>query len=140
MKILTTVNRVVLGLILKLFGLNGFLHFIPTPPPAVAHVIGALLASRDLPSLFAVASIGGTFLVLNRQVPVMTALLGPVVGNILLPQLVTPSAGLAVACLIALLWLTLFISVRSALAELVIKTCRRLTKLFRNSEILPEAK
>ena len=33
MKILNKVSRFLLGLIFLIFGLNGFLHFIPMPPP-----------------------------------------------------------------------------------------------------------
>jgi putative oxidoreductase len=33
MKITSTIARYLLGLIFLTFGLNGFLHFIPTPPP-----------------------------------------------------------------------------------------------------------
>jgi len=33
MKIATDIARSLLGLILVVFGLNMFLHFIPTPPP-----------------------------------------------------------------------------------------------------------
>jgi len=33
-KILTNVSRFLLGVIFLVFGLNGFLHFIPMPPPS----------------------------------------------------------------------------------------------------------
>jgi len=33
MKIASVIARVLLGLIFLVFGLNGFLHFIPMPPP-----------------------------------------------------------------------------------------------------------
>src|SRR5258707_14631270 len=34
MKILTHISRFLLGFIFLVFGLNGFLHFIPMPPPS----------------------------------------------------------------------------------------------------------
>ena len=33
MKIITVIARFLLGLIFLVFGLNGFLHFIPSSPP-----------------------------------------------------------------------------------------------------------
>ena len=33
MKIASLIARLLLGLIFLIFGLNGFLHFIPMPPP-----------------------------------------------------------------------------------------------------------
>jgi len=33
MKIFSNISRFLLGLIFAVFGLNGFLHFIPMPPP-----------------------------------------------------------------------------------------------------------
>ena len=33
MKLASTIARYLLGLVFLIFGLNGFLHFIPTPPP-----------------------------------------------------------------------------------------------------------
>jgi putative oxidoreductase len=44
MKIATLIARILLGLLFLVFGLNGFLHFIPmTPPPGLAgQYMGAL--------------------------------------------------------------------------------------------------
>jgi hypothetical protein len=73
MKILITTSRVLLGLILKVFGLNGFLHFVPT---AVANpLIGPLFASHYPRVVFAVAAIRSTFLLVNRYMPVALTLL-----------------------------------------------------------------
>ena len=44
MKITATIARYLLGLVFLVFGLNGFLHFIPMPPPAgvAGQFLGAL--------------------------------------------------------------------------------------------------
>ena len=49
MKILSTVARLLLGLMFTVFGLNGFLNFLPQPPvPApAAQFLGALAAAVD---------------------------------------------------------------------------------------------
>ena len=49
MKILTLVARILLGLILVVFGLNGFLNFLkmgPMPSGLAGQFIGALVASH----------------------------------------------------------------------------------------------
>src|SRR2546430_5287298 len=50
MKILTNLSRFLLGLIFLVFGLNGFLHFIPMPPPSgvAGQFLGAMFVSRYL--------------------------------------------------------------------------------------------
>ena len=34
MKVAVTICRILLGFMFTVFGLNGFFHFIPQPPPA----------------------------------------------------------------------------------------------------------
>ena len=47
MKIASTIARYLLGIIFGVFGLNGFLHFIPgQPPPGPAANFAAALAPR----------------------------------------------------------------------------------------------
>ena len=50
MKILTNISRFLLGLIFLVFGLNGFLHFIPMPPPSgvAGQFLGAMFVSKYL--------------------------------------------------------------------------------------------
>jgi hypothetical protein len=40
MKIASTIARYLLALIFIVFGLNGFLHFMPDAPPAVSRAVG----------------------------------------------------------------------------------------------------
>jgi uncharacterized membrane protein YphA (DoxX/SURF4 family) len=83
--IATLVARVLLGLIFFVFGLNGFLHFIPAPPPgpeALAFV-GALAATGYMfPLIKAIEVIAGVLLLSNRAVPFALVLLAPIVVNI----------------------------------------------------------
>jgi hypothetical protein len=48
MKIASSIARLLLGLIFLVFALNGFLHFIPMPPPTglAGQFMGALFAFR----------------------------------------------------------------------------------------------
>jgi uncharacterized membrane protein YphA (DoxX/SURF4 family) len=84
---LPSVVRVVLGLIFFVFGLNGFLQFLPQPPlPSNAGAfMGALAATGYMfPLIKGTEVIAGALLLSNRFVPLALALLAPVVVNIVL--------------------------------------------------------
>jgi putative oxidoreductase len=77
--------RLVLGLIFFVFGLNGFLHFLPQPPltgPPGAF-LGALAASGYLLSLLSATQVlTGALLLSGFFVPLALTLLAPVIVNI----------------------------------------------------------
>ena len=81
MKTAFTIARILLGLLFTVFGLNGFLHFIPMQPPAglAGQYMGALFVSHYLVVVFLLQLIGGVLLLANRYVPLGLLLLGPVV-------------------------------------------------------------
>jgi hypothetical protein len=116
MKIAFTVARILLGLLFTIFGLNGFLHFIPQQPiPGLAgQYIGALFVSHYLVVVFLLQLIGGLLLLANRYVPLGLLLLGPVLVNILLFHSFMAPAGLPMALIATLLWLVVFAGVRKA--------------------------
>jgi len=103
-------------LIFLVFGLNGFLHFIPMPPPSglAGQFMGAIFASHYFVAIFALQVIGGVLLLLNRFVPVALTLLGPVIVNILLFHLLMEPGGLPLAIVVAALWGVLFFRHRFA--------------------------
>src|SRR5580698_6190860 len=79
---LPTIVRIIMGLPLAVFGLNGFLNFIPqpkTPMPAGAMAfLGALMQSGYMMQLIGAALlIVGVLLLLNRFVPLALALFAP---------------------------------------------------------------
>jgi hypothetical protein len=118
MKIASTIARLLLGLVFAVFGLNGFLHFIPMQPPTglAGQYMGALYMSHYLVVIFAVQLVGGVLLLANRFVPLALTLLAAVVGNILLFHLLMAPAGLPLALLVVLLWLIVFAHKRAAFA------------------------
>lgn len=118
MKIAFTMARILLGLLFTVFGLNGFLHFIPMQSPTglAGQYMGALFVSHYLAVVFLVELIGGLLLLVNRYVPLALLLLGPVVVNILLFHSLLAPAGLPLALVAALLWLVIFAGVRKAFA------------------------
>ena len=118
MKILTTISRFLLGFIFLVFGLNGFLHFIPMPPPsgAAGQFLGSMFVTKYLVFVFAIQLIGGALLLINRYVPIALTILGPVIVNILLFHSLMNPSGLGLAIFVAILWSVVFASVRSAFA------------------------
>jgi hypothetical protein len=118
MKILTHISRFLLGLIFLVFGLNGFLHFIPMPPPSgvAGQFLGSMFVTKYLLFVFAIQLIGGVLLLINRYVPIALTILGPIIVNILLFHGLMNPAGFGLALLATILWGVVFVSVRSAFA------------------------
>jgi hypothetical protein len=120
MKTITVIARYLLGLVFLVFGLNGFFHFIPMPPPTgpAAQFFGALYVSNYLAIIFLLQIIPAILLLLNRYVPFALTLLAPIIANILLVHLLMLPSGLPLAIIVTVLWGVVFLSVRSAFASL----------------------
>jgi putative oxidoreductase len=121
MKITAVIARFLLGLIFLVFGLNGFLHFLPmsSPPPGTAgQFIGALFVSHYLVAVFLLQIIPAALLLLNRYVPLALTLLAPIIVNIVLFHLLMAPSGLPLAMIVTVLWVVVFLSVRSAFTGL----------------------
>src|SRR6478735_3700431 len=71
MKTASTIARYLAGVIFLGFGLNGFLNFIPMPPPEgiAGQFMGALYASHYLVVIFAFQIIAAVLLLVNRYIP-----------------------------------------------------------------------
>ena len=86
MKIVALIARILLGLIFFVFGLNGFLNFIPMgplPSGLAGEFMTVLFQSHYVLFVSAVQLAGGVLLLVNRYVPLALVLLGPVIVNIL---------------------------------------------------------
>ena len=121
MKIASTIARYLLGLIFFVFGLNGFLHFIPQPPPpgVAGQFLGALFVSNFLIVVFLLEIIPAVLLLINRYVPLALVLLGPVIVNIFLFHAFMAPSGLPLALIVVVLWSLVAIGVRPAFAGLL---------------------
>ena len=78
--------RLLLGLIFFVFGLNGFLNFLPVPQPQgdAAQFMGGLAASGYFFPLLKITEIAvGAALLANRFVPLALVVLAPITVNIL---------------------------------------------------------
>src|SRR5215471_13909163 len=120
MKAVSTIARYLAGVIVLVFGLNGFLHFIPLPRPegVAAQFIDALFALHYLTVIFAVQVIAALLLLLNRYVPLALAVLAPMIVNILFFHALMAPSGLPLALFVAVLWALAFVGVRPAFAGL----------------------
>ena len=81
------IARLLLGLVFFVFGLNGFLHFIPQPkemPENIASLMGAYMKSGYMfPLIFGTQLLVGILLLINRFVPLALAFLAPLLVHIL---------------------------------------------------------
>jgi putative oxidoreductase len=121
MKIVALIARIVLGLEFLVFGLNGFLHFIPNPPmqPSDMTTFSMLLfRSHYIVPVLTLQVIGGALLLIGRFIPLALVLLGPIVVNILITHILLNPAGLPPGALAAVLWLVLFYAYRRYFASI----------------------
>ena len=119
MKIAATISRYLLGLLFTVFGLNGFLHFIPQPPPAnpvALQFLTAVSVSRFMSVVFLVQLIGGILFLAGRFVPLAIAILAPVLVNILNYHLTMDPGSISGAVVATILWAILFLSHRASFA------------------------
>ena len=116
MKIASTIARYLLGFIFLTFGLNGFLHFIPMPPPTgvAAQFFGALFVSRFYMVIFLLQIVPAVLLLANRYVPLALTILAPIIFNILCIHIFMAPAGLPLAVVVTVLWFLATWRVRSA--------------------------
>jgi uncharacterized membrane protein YphA (DoxX/SURF4 family) len=121
MKIAAMIARYLLGLVFLVFGLNGFLHFIPMgpmPSGLAGQFIGALMQSHYVLIVSGLQVVGGVLLLINRYVPLGLTLLGPVIVNIFFFHLFMERTGLPLAIVVVILWFILFARYRQNFAGL----------------------
>jgi hypothetical protein len=95
--------RFLLGSIFLIFGLNGFLQFIPPfamPEGAIAFVGALAKTGYMLPLLFAAQVVGGALLLVG-MVPLALVILAPIVVNIVAFHLFLAPGGLPLAIVVA---------------------------------------
>ena len=85
-RISTAIVRVLLGLMFLVFGLNGFVNFIPAPkdmPQEIMNVIGALMKGGYMTVVSGAEVLVAVLLLTNRFVPLALALLAPIIVGII---------------------------------------------------------
>lgn len=100
--------RLLIGLAFTVFGLNGFLHFIPQPksgmPPAAADFAGAMMKTGYMfPFVAGTQLVVGVLLLLGLFVPLALVVIMPVLLNIIAFHIyLQPSGSIPGAVLMAL--------------------------------------
>jgi uncharacterized membrane protein YphA (DoxX/SURF4 family) len=116
MKIVFLIARLLLGLVFTVFGLNGFLHFIPMPLPTgdAGEFFGILFRSDYYMAIFALQFVGGVLLLVGQFVPVALVMLGPILVNILLYHTLLMQGGFPIPIFVTVLWFLVFWGHRGA--------------------------
>jgi len=101
-----TAGRILLGLVFFVFGLNGFLNFIPPPaapvPAGAMAFAGALLQTGYMfPLIKGTEVVAGALLLTNRFVPLALVIIAPVIVNIVAFHAFLEPSGLVLALVIA---------------------------------------
>jgi len=118
MRIASNVARYILGILFTVFGLNGFLQFIPAVPmPGLAgQFVTVLIASHYMIFVFVVQLICGLLLLADQYVPLALALIGPVIVNILLFHVSMNLSGIVPGALATVCWIVMFYRFRANFA------------------------
>jgi putative oxidoreductase len=139
MRIASVVARYLEGVIFLVMGLNGFLSFIPLPPPSgvAGQFMGALYVSHYLWVIFGFQVIAGALLLVNRYIPLALAILAPILVNIVTFHASMAPSGLPLALFVAVLWALIFVDVRPAFAGLFQPRADRSSKRSRDLTNVP---
>ena len=119
---LPSIARVALGLTFFVFGLNGFLHFLPQPPMSgpPAEFAGALFATGYMfPLIKGTEVVAGLLLLGNRFVPLALTVLAPVVVNIVAFHAFLAPASLGLPLLLTALGIYLAYTERAVFAPIL---------------------
>jgi uncharacterized membrane protein YphA (DoxX/SURF4 family) len=130
---LPTIARILMGLMFFVFGLNGFLHFMPQPPmpEGPREFFGALMKTGYMvPLIFVTQTLVGALLLLNRFVPLALALIAPVIVNIILFHLFLAPSGMVMAIVVLVLELYLAWSYRGAFLPMLAPRAKPGTPLY----------
>ena len=121
MKIVTLLARILLGLMFFVFGLNGFLNFIPAPatiPGPAGAFNGAMQQTHYTWFVSGVQVVCGMLLLTNQFVPLAIVVLAAVLSNILVFHLTMLPMGFPLAILATVLWFIVALPLRAHFAPL----------------------
>lgn len=119
------IARVFFGLMFFVFGLNGFLMFIPAPKDpmpegAMAFSMALMKSGYMMPLVSGTQLLVGVLLLANRFVPLALALLAPVIVNIFLFHVFLAPATLGMAIVVAAFEVYLAWAYRDAYRDMLV--------------------
>ena len=110
---LIMVLRIILGLILLIFGANKFFNFLPMPPMegGAAEFMGAIIATGYLFQLIGLTEIvAGVLLILNKSVGLAMILASTIIVNIVAFHLVLAPSGIGLGGVMLVILVLLYYS------------------------------
>lgn len=125
MKIAATIARFLLGLVFLFFGANllhPFLPVPPMPPGPMANFSGAIAVSHFSVVVGFFQAAPAILLLINRYVPLALTILAAEIVNIIAFHITMQPAGLPMALVVGLLWLLVFLRVKSSFAGILAPT------------------
>jgi len=122
MRIVVLIARLLLGIMFVVFGLNGFLFFLPPPahiPGNAGAFSGAMLSSHYMYFTSGVQMLSGLLLLVGQYVPLALVLLAAVIANILVFHITMwPQALIPFPLLVTVLWFIVAWPLRAHFAPL----------------------
>jgi uncharacterized membrane protein YphA (DoxX/SURF4 family) len=121
-RFLPHIARVLMGIAFLIFGLNGFLNFMPAPkdmPQDILEVMGAMNKAGFFKVVSGVEVLVGVLLLVNRFVPLALALIAPIIVAILTFHIALQPATIGPGIVVALLELYLAWSYRKAFGPML---------------------
>jgi len=128
MKIAATIARYLMGLMFLIFGSNMLFHFIPNPPMPpgpMANFSTALAESHYSVVVGLCQAVPAILLLINRYVPLALTVLAAEIVNIITFHITMQLAGLPMALVVGILWLLVFLRVKSSFAGIFEPTPQR---------------
>jgi uncharacterized membrane protein YphA (DoxX/SURF4 family) len=116
-RIATAIIRILLGVIFLVFGLNGFLNFMPQPkdlPQEIITISGALMKAGYLAVVSGAEVLIAVLLLTNSFVPLALALLAPIIVGILTFHIFVAPATIVPGLIVTVMELYLAWSYRGA--------------------------
>lgn len=121
-RIFPHIARVLMGIAFLIFGLNGFLNFIPAPkdmPQDIMAIMGAMLKGGFFTVVSGAEVLVSVLLLINRFVPLALAMIAPIIVGILTFHIALQPATIAPGIVVAALELYLAWSYRKAFGPML---------------------
>ena len=122
MRLIFLISRYLLGALFTIFGVNGFLHFIPEAPPSTTSAlqyITALTTGSYMAVVFLFQLVSGVLLLSGYFVPLALTVLAAIITNILLYHLTLDPQGVSPALIVTVLWIVVFLNFRPSFKMLL---------------------
>jgi uncharacterized membrane protein len=87
--------------------------------------MGALMTTKYIWIVGAFEAVGGLLLLINRYVPMALSLLAPIIVNILAVSILMDHRGLPAGIVVSILWILVFVRVRSSFDGIFAPTPQR---------------